>query len=218
MNRTATASCRPSSEPSEPSEPSAAPRAARYPQPGTPAAVPGVTLEPLDLDLHLAMLHQWVTDPGSRFWQMQGATRRQVRAEYEAIAADPHHDAWLGRVDRVPAFLAETYDPAHSPLAGRYDAEPGDLGMHVLVAPTEEPVPGFTRRVFAGVMAYCFEDPRVRRVVVEPDERNAAIAAMNARAGFVVDRVVDLPDKRAALSLCSRERFAESPLGRQEIA
>lgn len=179
---------------------------------------PGVGLELLDLDLHLTMLHGWVTDPASRFWQMQGATRRQVRAEYEAIIADPHHDAWLGRVDRVPAFLAETYDPARSPLAGRYDHEDGDVGMHVLVAPTDEPVPGFTRRVFAAVMAHCFADPRARRVVVEPDERNVAIAAMNARAGFVVDRVVDLPDKRAAISLCTREQFAESPLARQETA
>lgn len=180
--------------------------------------VPGVRLEPLDVTLHLPMLHEWVTHPKAVFWQMQGASRRRVREEYDGIVASPHHDAWLGRVDRVPAFLAETYDPAHSPLADHYDEQHGDLGMHVLVAPTAEPVSGFTRRVFAAVMAHCFADPTVRRVVVEPDERNAAIARMNARAGFVVDRVVDLPDKRAALSLCTRDAFEASPLAREEIA
>ncbi|MGJ9411672.1 GNAT family N-acetyltransferase [Aeromicrobium sp. CF4.19] len=181
-------------------------------------AVPGVRLEPLDVDEHVTMLHAWVTDPKAVFWMMQGATLQDVRVEYERIAADPDHHAWLGRVDRVPAFLAETYDPARSPLAGRYDARSGDLGMHVLVAPTEEPVRGFTARVFTAVMAHCFDDPAVGRLVVEPDERNHAVAELNARAGFLVDRLVDLPDKRAALSLCTRERFAESPLGRQETA
>ena len=50
-------------------------------------------------------------------------------------------------------------------------------------------------------------------MVVEPDVRNAAIALKNAKAGFVVDRAVELGDKRAALSFCTRERFAASPLG-----
>lgn len=180
--------------------------------------VAGIGLEPLELDPHLPMLHAWVTHPASCYWMMQGATLGDVRAEYEQIAANPHHDAWLGRVDAVPAFLAETYDPQHSPIAGCYDEAPGDLGMHVLVAPTEEPVPGFTRRVFAGVMAHCFADPNVLRVIVEPDERNTSIAQMNARGGFVVDRLIDLSDKRAALSICTREAFEQSSLARMEFS
>ena len=53
----------------------------------------------------------------------------------------------------------------------------------------------------------------VRRVVVEPDVRNDRIAALNAAAGFVVARTVDLPDKTAALGFCSREAFTASALG-----
>ncbi|MFW6901281.1 GNAT family N-acetyltransferase, partial [Nocardioides sp. CPCC 206348] len=30
------------------------------------------------------------------------------------MAANPHHDAFLGRVGGRPAFLVETYDPAHA--------------------------------------------------------------------------------------------------------
>ena len=167
-----------------------------------------IALEPLDVARDLDLLHAWVTHPRSAYWMMQGASRDDVRAEYEAIVADPHHDAWLGRVDGRPAFLAETYLPAHSPLAGLPELAAGDLGMHLLVAPPAgRPEPGFTTAVFTAVMEHCFADPSVRRVVVEPDVRNDAIRAKNVAAGFVELREIALPDKTAMLSVCSREAF-----------
>ena len=57
-----------------------------------------ITLEPVDLARDLDLLRAWVTHPRSAYWMMQGASRDDVRQEYAAIAADPHHDAWLGRV------------------------------------------------------------------------------------------------------------------------
>jgi siderophore synthetase component len=170
------------------------------------------TLEPLDLDRDLALLHSWVTHPRAVFWEMQDASIDDVATEYARIVADPHHHAWLGRVDGEPAFLAETYDPAHSPLATLPEIAPGDLGMHVLVAPADTPVAGFTRVVFRAVLQHCFADPAVRRVVVEPDVRNGRIAALNAEFGFEVVRDVDLGSKTAALSFCTRAAF-EGPAG-----
>jgi len=172
-----------------------------------------LTLETLDPVRDLALLHAWVTHPRSVFWGMQDATPQQVHDEYARIAADPHHDALLGRADGTPAFLMERYDPAHSPLAGLPELRPGDVGMHVLVAPTDTPVHGFTSAVMRRVMQECFVDPTVRRVVVEPDARNHRIAVLNAAVGFVVAREVELPDKTAALSFCRREDFTASPLG-----
>lgn len=175
-------------------------------------------LEPLDVDRDVHLLHTWVTHPRSHFWMMQGASVDDVRAEYAAIVASDHHAAWLGSVDDVPSFLAETYDPARSPLQPVLDVRPGDLGMHVLVAPTDAPVHGFTTEVFAAVVRHCFETTGhagvpTARVVVEPDVGNAAIHALNARAGFVVEGEVTLPDKRALLSTCTREQWLASELG-----
>ena len=175
------------------------------------------TLEPLDLDLHLGLLHRWVTHPRAVYWEMQDASVQDVAREYARIQDDPYHHAWLGRVDGEPAFLAETYDPAHSELAALPEVRRGDLGMHLLVAPADVPVPGFTRTVFRAVMEHCFRDPSVRRVVVEPDVRNERIAALNAEAGFVVARQVPLATKVAALSFCTRDAFRASALGRSEV-
>jgi RimJ/RimL family protein N-acetyltransferase len=62
------------------------------------------------------------------------------------------------------------------------------------------------------VMRSCFADPAVRRVVVEPDHRNRAIAALNAAAGFAVIREVRLPTKTAVLSVATRATYAASEL------
>ncbi len=168
-------------------------------------------LVPLDLDRDLDVLHAWVTHPRARFWDLQGATAERVRQEYQSIADNPHHHAWLGYDDDgTPLFLAETYDPAHSELAQHYDVRPGDLGMHVLVAPPTRRRSGLTSAVMRAVMDFCFADSRVERVVVEPDVRNTAIQRKNAEVGFVEERNVQLHDKLARLSFCTRTGYEMS--------
>jgi len=169
-----------------------------------------ITLEPLELPRDLALVHRWVTHPKAIFWMMQDASLEDVATAYGMVLEHPHHDAWLGRAGGQPAFLAETYDPSRSEavgLAGLPELREGDLGIHLLVAPTDQPVSGFTRQVFRTVLDHCFADPAVRRVVVEPDVRNHKIAILNKELGFVVERVVSLPCKEAALSFCTRAAY-----------
>lgn len=188
-----------------------------------PSPVGLLTLEEFDLDRDVETLHGWVTDPRSRFWGLLDADLDTLRNEYAALGATPHHHVWWGRLDGSPTYLVETYDPAHSELASHYPVQPGDVGMHLLVAPTERPVHGLTTEVMRAVMSFLFSPTvggahgRVDRVVVEPDVRNAAIARKNVAAGFVVERAVRLSDKEAALSFCTRADFARSSLAPAEL-
>jgi RimJ/RimL family protein N-acetyltransferase len=165
------------------------------------------TIRPLDPRGDARLLHGWVTHPKATFWMMRDAGPQDVERAYLDIAADEHHHAFLGLHDGEPAFLMERYDPAHRELVGLYEPEPGDVGMHFLVAPTDTPVHGFTRAVITAVMRHLFEDPAVRRVVVEPDVRNTAVHTLNEAVGFVPAREIRKPEKQALLSFCTRERF-----------
>lgn len=169
------------------------------------------SLRPVDLQCDIQTLHRWLTHPKSAFWEMGTSTLADVEREYHAIAADPHRAAFLGlhTADdtEYPSFLLERYDPAHRELVGCYDARPGDVGMHFLVAPTSEPRSGFTRAVITTVMDFLFADERVHRVVVEPDAHNHRVRALNVAVGFEVDRALALPTKTALLSFCTREQY-----------
>ncbi|MEU5091547.1 GNAT family N-acetyltransferase [Streptomyces sp. NPDC021356] len=168
------------------------------------------TIRPLDPTQDAELLHGWVTHPKAVFWMMQDARPEDVERAYLEIAGDAHHDAFLGLDDGEPVFLMERYDPAHRELTGLYEAEPGDVGMHFLVAPTDTPVHGFTRAVITAVLRYLFEDPATRRVVVEPDVRNTAVHALNEAVGFVAEREIRKPEKKALLSFCTREQFEKA--------
>ncbi|MGW9418244.1 GNAT family N-acetyltransferase [Cellulosimicrobium funkei] len=179
-----------------------------------------VSFEPADPVRDAALVQGWLAHPRSAFWQLGHLDVDGVRDYLAGVRADPHQDAWLGRVDGVPAFLVETYDPARVTLADVPAAvallEPGDVGMHLLVAPPAGPARGgFTSAVMGAVVRFCLEPAGrgARRVVVEPDVRNAAIAAKNAAAGFRVLREVELPGKTAHLAVATRADLDASPLG-----
>ncbi|KQX52811.1 MULTISPECIES: GNAT family N-acetyltransferase [unclassified Streptomyces] len=166
-----------------------------------------VSIRPFDPSKDAGLIHPWVTHPKAAFWMMQGATLQDVEREYAAIAAHPHHEAFVGLVDGEPAFLMERYDPARLELVGLYEPRPGDVGMHFLVAPTDTPVHGFTRMVITAVMTELFADPATARVVVEPDVGNKAVHALNEAVGFVPEREIQKPEKKALLSFCTRAQF-----------
>ncbi|WP_329350776.1 acetyltransferase [Streptomyces sp. NBC_01261] len=162
---------------------------------------------PLDPLQDAELLHRWLTHPKAAFWMMRDAKLEDVERAYMEIAADEHQHALLGLQDGVPVFLMEYYDPRHRELVGLYEPLPGDVGMHFLTPATETPVHGFTRAVITAVLARLFEDPAVERVVVEPDVSNTAVHALNEAVGFVPEREIQKPEKKALLSFCTREQF-----------
>ncbi|MEU4358386.1 GNAT family N-acetyltransferase [Streptomyces virginiae] len=173
----------------------------------TDAVLGDFAIRPLDPFTDAELLHGWVTHPKASFWMMQDASLPDVEREYMRITAHEHHQAYIGLHDGRPAFLMETYDPSELELVGLYEARPGDVGMHFLVAPSDRPLHGFTRAVITTVMAAIFADPATVRVVVEPDVANTAVHALNAAVGFVPERQVTKPEKEALLSFCTRAQF-----------
>ena len=164
-------------------------------------------LRPLQVDAHAAVAHRWLSSDHAYYWGMQSLSAADVRDYFTQLAASDAGDAFIGLRDGEPAFLMERYDPAAEAIGKHYDVQPGDVGMHVLVAPTDQPIAGFTWSVFTLIMDFLFSDPATARVVVEPDASNDAIHALNRRAGFVYHRQVELPDKIAWFATCTRNDY-----------
>ncbi|MFW5970036.1 MAG: GNAT family N-acetyltransferase, partial [Halofilum sp. (in: g-proteobacteria)] len=141
------------------------------------------TLRRMEPDADGECVHDWVNRPYARYWGLSNTSVEEVRAAYREILAADHSTAWMGFHEGRPAFVLETYRAAGDRIAGYYDVRPGDYGMHILVGPPRQRIPGFTRHVFTVILEFLFSDPAVERIVVEPDVNNEAIHKRNLDAG-----------------------------------
>jgi penicillin amidase len=138
-------------------------------------------------------------------------TRDEVAATYRFLDSVPTHHVYVVRLDDVPIALLQTYDPQADPAGTAYDVQPGDLGLHLLIAPGDAQ-PGFTGSLLSAVGQFVFLRLGHPRVVVEPDSRNAAAIDRFHRTGFTLGPAADitLPDgttKNAQFAFLTREQF-----------
>ncbi|CAL9482225.1 GNAT family N-acetyltransferase [Streptomyces werraensis] len=176
-----------------------------------------VRVLPLDPAADAPLLHRWVSEERAVFWGMNGFTEQQVSETYAHMGTLGTHHAYLLVKDGAPAGLLQTYEPEADRVGECYPVEPGDIGMHLLIAPPEpgEKRSGWTAGLAAAVSTYVLLVLDRRRVVVDPDVANEKAIARFTRQGFVAGpRVVlpeiDLPDvylpeKRAQLAFLTRE-------------
>ncbi|WP_297574987.1 GNAT family N-acetyltransferase [uncultured Deefgea sp.] len=176
--------------------------------------VPGIgdfQLQPLRRN-DFELIHQWVTAPRAQFWGMQNATQQDVAECYGQQIESPHCWPYLAYFAGKPAFLLESYNPAHDVLGQYYSVAQGDIGMHFLVAPAQGPaIHGFTHAVMNTILTFLFSHPATQRVVVEPDVNNQKIHPLNRDAGFQYLQTIALPSKTAWFAVCERHRFLPRP-------
>ncbi|MCO7271820.1 GNAT family N-acetyltransferase [Cellulosimicrobium cellulans] len=172
-------------------------------------AAPGggrLTLRVLDPDADLDVLHDWVTRPRARFWGLAELSRAELRDLYAYVGSLPTHHAFLVRWDETPVALLQTYEPEHDPVGEAYPVRPGDVGAHLLLGARGPRGADLWGAVGPLMVAFCFADPRVDRVVVEPDAANARAHARMRALGFETAGRVRVGEKDAVLAFLTRER------------
>ncbi|WP_144391845.1 GNAT family N-acetyltransferase [Pleionea sediminis] len=166
-----------------------------------------IDLYEIELPDDAEIIHQWLTQPYAEYWGMLNANVQDVINEYTHVLSSKGQQVLVGNVNDKPSFLLEVYDPKKSELVEHTQLFNGDIGMHLLLAPAENTVKGFSYSVMKTVMHFLFSDKQVERVVVEPDERNHKIHDLNRRVGFQHHGKIKLKNKVAFLATCSRNQF-----------
>ncbi|MFE9465204.1 GNAT family N-acetyltransferase [Streptomyces virginiae] len=154
-----------------------------------------VTVTPVDPAADAGLIHGWVTQARARFWGMGGASLERVREIYEDVDRRTTHHAFIGALEGVPVALFQTYECEADRVSECYDVQPGDVGVHLLIGPSEgAPRPGFSGALMTAFLSFAFSEPAARRLVAEPDARNTKAIARLERTGFVLGPQVVLPE------------------------
>ncbi|MEU6353779.1 GNAT family N-acetyltransferase [Streptomyces sp. NPDC047072] len=176
------------------------------------------TVRILRLDPHAdaATVHAWTREERAAFWGMNGLTEQQVAEVYAHLDTLDTHHAFLLLKDDEPVGLLQTYEPEADRVGECYEVRPGDIGVHLLLAPADpgESRSGWSAALLGAVASYVLLGLDRARVVVDPDVRNERAIGRFLKQGFVAgERVVlpeiDLPDvylpeKHAQLAFLER--------------
>jgi len=167
----------------------------------------------MEVELDAVVAHQWLTHPKSGYWGMLESSVADVEElirHSATVGGSPEFGLRMGSFEGERSFFFELYNPAVGDLAQPgtgYTFVPGDLGMHLLVSPSDKRLPGYTANVMLHIIRTAFFELGAQRVVVEPDVRNLDVQRLNAAVGFVVAGDYPVADKIARLSYCTREDF-----------
>lgn len=158
-------------------------------------------------DADYPLLTGWMNDPEvAEFWLLAGP-ESLTRAHVAHVSANGHSISYLGLLDGEPMSYWELYRADQDALASYYDALPYDGGIHLLLGPSRFRGKGLGAQLLEEVARRMFADePRMRRIVAEPDVRNERSVRCFARAGFVQAAELELPIKTAALMVKERAR------------
>ncbi|MEU8794099.1 GNAT family N-acetyltransferase [Streptomyces sp. NPDC048643] len=172
---------------------------------------------PLDPAADCATIHAWARQERAAFWGMSELTQAQIMEIYGELEELTTHHAFLVEKDGEPVALLQTYEPAADRVGECYEVRPGDIGIHLLLAPAgpEGSHTGWTASLSAVIATYVLRGLDRRRVVTDPDVRNQKAISRLFRQGFVAGPVVvlpevdlpevHLPEKRAQLAFLPRE-------------
>ncbi|MEV6805386.1 GNAT family N-acetyltransferase [Streptomyces sp. NPDC017248] len=175
-----------------------------------------VRVRPVDPEADAEVLHAWVSDERAAFWGMNGLGRARVAEVYAHLATLDTHHAYLVTKDGEPAALLQTYEPSADRVGECYDVRPGDVGVHLLLAPAGPGGrrPGWTSALLRALTTYTLLVLDRRRIVIDPDVRNTKAIERFERQGFergpavvlpeVVLPDVHLPEKHAQLAFLDR--------------
>ncbi|WP_137146913.1 GNAT family N-acetyltransferase [Mycolicibacterium sp. CR10] len=122
--------------------------------------------------------------------------QRYMQAQLEGEYSRPFIGGFRGR----DVAYIEIYRAAKDSIATRYDADPYDLGLHVAVADLTLLNRGLVPLLFPKVVASLFEvESRCRRVMFDPDHRNAGARRVCEFAGCTFHGEHDMANRRMAL-------------------
>lgn len=166
-----------------------------------------ISFRSLILKKDLNILHQWVNEPYAKpFWQMDGSID-QLKATYRAILKNPDGHSFIGLLDEELICQVDLYRVQAADLGKYIRCNPDDCGMHLLMAPLRNPVPGLSQLVMEVFMRWYFSFPQSQSLYAEPDIYNHKASRLLQKAGFGFVQNVMLSDKAASIYLITRKQF-----------
>ena len=165
-----------------------------------------VTIRPFDIDHDLEMVHEWFNrEHAKKIWKMDWPLR-ELELYYRCMLPGNWSHSYIGEINGTPSYNFEVYWVVRDMLAEYYDALPTDYGTHQFIAPVD-PKLKFSSPSTQSMLDWVFAQPEVGKMVGEGSVESLAALMNKAHVGFRVEKVIQMPHKKANLNFCYREWY-----------
>lgn len=165
-----------------------------------------VSIRPFDIDRDLEMVHDWFNrEHAKKIWKMDWPLQ-QLETYYRTMLPGNTAHSYIGEINGEPTYNFEVYWVVRDMLADYYPALPTDYGTHQFIAPTD-PRKKFASPSTQSMLDFVFAQPQVGKMVGEGSVESLAAIMNKAHVGFRIEKVIELPHKKANLNFCYREWY-----------
>lgn len=165
-----------------------------------------VSIRPFDIDRDLEMVHEWFNrEHAKKIWKMDWSLQ-QLETYYRTMLPGNAAHSYIGEINGEPTYNFEVYWVVRDMLADYYPALPTDYGTHQFIAPTD-PRKKFASPSTQSMLDFVFAQPQVGKMVGEGSVESLAAIMNKAHVGFRIEKVIELPHKKANLNFCYREWY-----------
>lgn len=165
-----------------------------------------ITLRPVDVDKDLEMLHEWFhREHALTIWKMNWPIR-QLETYYRTLLPTDVVHSYIGEANGIATFNIEVYWANRDIVGNYYDVLPSDYGTHQFIAPTD-PKLKFGSPATQSMMDFVLGEAKVGKMVGEGSVDSLASMMNKAHVGFKIQKVIEMPDKKANLNFCYREWY-----------
>lgn len=129
----------------------------------------------------IPLLEHWDTQP-----HVIAATGDDDKEDWADDLARDHAWAWIfiGEEDGRPFGVVQVIDPHLEDTHYWGDVEPGLRAIDIWIGPPEDLGRGLGTRLMTLALDFCFAEPAVTAVLIDPLERNTAARRFYERMGF----------------------------------
>jgi RimJ/RimL family protein N-acetyltransferase len=170
------------------------------PAPATPRLAEPYDIRLVDAAADAPAVSEWMNRPHLvEAWEYDWPPdrwQRFLQAQLDGDFSRPFIGSFRGK----PFVYIELYRAAKDSIAPTYDADPYDIGMHAAIADLKFVNRGIAPIMLPRLVDSIFEiEPRCRRIMFDPDHRNAGARRVCEYAGGEFLGVHDMANRRMAL-------------------
>ena len=167
-------------------------------------------LRPVKYPDDMPLLYKWMhAEHVVDQWQLH-LPMPQLKTHFEKMLADDHQRLYLILCDDKPIGYTEIYETARDRLSQYYKAKETDMGWHILLGDPAVVGKGYLKPTGLMISKFIFEHTEAKKIVGEPDSKVEVYQWLADSFAYRVQRLIEMPEKTAALYFCNRDEFLES--------